>query len=164
MGKYKTGTQNNKTQNNNRRDFSGGNTSGNTNGQDVVGVTSLFDLQKYAAGSIVKLPDFAEKQPLVVRIKRPSLLSLAKSGQIPNSLLTTAAELFTKGGQGLDADDTNMLADMYNVCHVIAEASLVEPTLAEIESTGLELTDEQLMAIFNYSQAGVEALKPFRQE
>lgn len=132
--------------------------------KNIKQITSVLDLAKYAKGTIVELPSFAEGQPLVVRIKRPSILSLAKSGSIPNNLLLTAAELFTKGGQGMDVDNENMLSDMYKLCHVIAEASLVEPTLADIERAGLELTDEQMMAIFNYSQAGVNALKPFREQ
>lgn len=131
---------------------------------DIKKITTVFDLENYAKGTIVELPEFAEGQPLVVRIKRPSILALAKTGKIPNSLLATAAELFTKGGSGLDVDNENMLGDMYNVCKVIAEASLVEPTLKDIEKVGLELTDEQLMAIFNYSQVGVNALKPFREQ
>jgi hypothetical protein len=132
--------------------------------KNIKQVTSVLDLNNYAKGTVVELPEFAEGQPLIVRIKRPSILSLAKSGKIPNNLLLTAAELFTKGGQGIDVDNENMLSDMYNLCRVMAEASLVEPTLADIEGAGLELTDEQLMAIFNYSQTGVNALKPFREQ
>ena len=40
----------------------------------------------------------------------------------------------------------------------------MEPSLAEIESVGLELTDDQMMALFNYSQVGTKALESFRQE
>lgn len=127
-------------------------------------ITTIHDLQGYVGGKIVRLPDFAEGQPLVARVKRPSLLIMAKQGKIPNTLLGAAGELFTKGGSGVDADNTRMLGDMYDVCHLIAEASLVEPSLAEIESVGLELTDDQMMALFNYSQVGTKALESFRQE
>lgn len=127
-------------------------------------ITTIHDLQGYVGGKIVRLPDFAEGQPLVARVKRPSLLIMAKQGKIPNTLLGAAGELFTKGGSGVDSDNTRMLGDMYDVCHLIAEASLVEPSLAEIESVGLELTDDQMMALFNYSQVGTKALESFRQE
>ena len=40
----------------------------------------------------------------------------------------------------------------------------MEPTMKEIESSGVELSDEQIMAIFNYTQAGVSTLKNFRQK
>ena len=127
-------------------------------------ITSLNELQMYAQGCVVRLPDFSEGQPLVARIRRPSLLVLAKQGKIPNSLLTTAGELFTNGGGGLDADNENMLSDMYNIMEIIATAALIQPSMADIKSAGLELSDEQMMAIFNYSQTGIKALEPFRQE
>ncbi|MBR6604641.1 MAG: hypothetical protein IKK92_02015 [Prevotella sp.] len=130
----------------------------------AMNITSASDLQSYAAGVIVRFPDFAEGQPFIARVRRPSMLVLAKSGKIPNNLLTTAGELFSKGGGGLDTDNKNMLSDMYEIMHTICEAALIQPTLSEIESVGLQLSDDQLMAIFNYSQVGVKALESFRQE
>ncbi len=134
------------------------------NCNEAMKITSITDLQSYANGTIVRFPDFAEGQPFVARVRRPSMLVLAKQGKIPNSLLTQAGELFTKGGAAMDADNENMLKDMYDICHVICEASLMEPTIAEIEGVGLELSDDQIQAIFNYTQSGVKALESFRKE
>lgn len=130
----------------------------------AMGITSVSDLQSYAAGVVVRFPDFAEGQPFVARVRRPSMLVLAKSGKIPNTLLTAAGELFSKGGGGLDPDNVNMLGDMYGIMHIVCESALIQPSLQEIESAGLQLSDDQMMAIFNYSQAGVKALESFRQE
>ena len=124
-------------------------------------VTTIYDLQRYAGGQIVCLPDFAEGQPFVARMRRPSLLIMAKKGKIPNRLLATATELFN-GGSSNNANNDTILSDTYDVCEAIAEAALVEPTMAEIEKAGLELSDNQLIAIFNYAQRGVEALNNFR--
>lgn len=134
------------------------------NCDQVMGITSASDLQNYASGVVVRLPDFAEGQPLVARVRRPSMLVLAKGGKIPNALLATAGELFSKGGAGLDADNENMLSDMYDIMHIICESALIQPSLQEIEAAGLQLSDDQMMAIFNYSQVGVKALESFRQE
>lgn len=134
------------------------------NCEEPIGVTSFADLQRYAGGTIVRLPDFAEGQPFVARLKRPSLLVLAKSGKIPNSLLATAGTLFSKGGAGMDSDNEKMLSDMYTICEILCDAALVQPTLSDIKNAGLELSDDQLMAIFNYTQIGVEALKSFRKK
>lgn len=134
------------------------------NCDEAMNITSITDLQNYAAGTVVRFPDFAEGQPFVARVRRPSMLVLAKSGKIPNTLLTAAGELFSKGGAGLDADNENMLGDMYDIMHIICEAALVQPTLGDIEAAGLILSDEQMMAIFNYTQAGVKALTSFRKE
>ena len=124
-------------------------------------VTSIYDLQRYAKGQIVRLPDFAEGQPFVARMRRPSLLIMAKSGKIPNRLLSTATNLFN-GGNDKNANTDSLLSDTYDVCEAIAEAALVEPTLSDIKNSGIELSDNQLIAIFNYAQRGIEALDNFR--
>ena len=45
----------------------------------------------------------------------------------------------------------------------MGKASLEEPSFDDIKEAGLELTDEQMMAIFSYSQEGVKALESFRK-
>ena len=132
------------------------------NHTDYESITSIADLQRYKSGTVVRLPDFAEGQPFVARLRRPSMLVLAKQGKIPNTLLSAAGDLFSKGGSGLDTDDNEMLSQIYDICRIICEASLIEPTLNDIEMAGVELSDEQMMAIFNYSQTGAKALESFR--
>ena len=126
-------------------------------------VTSLEQLKQYANGNIVRLPDFAEGQPFVAKLKRPSILGMAKRGKIPNSLLVKTNELFIQSGS-LDTEENSMMQEIYDVIDLIASETFVEPTYDEIKSTGIELTDEQMMFIFNYSQQGVKALESFRTE
>ena len=126
-----------------------------------MNITNLHDLSEYAKGQIVELPPFAENQPFVARICRPSMLSLAKSGKIPNELLSTANNLFVDGK--LDTkSNPEALKNVFDLFDVICEACFVEPTYKDIQDAGITLTDEQYMFIFEYSQAGVKALKPFR--
>lgn len=125
-------------------------------------VTTASDLQSYSKGNVIRLPDFSEGQPFIARVRRPSMLSLAKQGKIPNTLLVSANELFAKGGSGVDKDNDNMLSDIYDIVNIICEAALVEPTYKQIKDAGIELSDNQLMAIFNYTQTGVKALESFR--
>lgn len=127
-----------------------------------VNVTNIEDLKNYASGTIVEMPPFAEGQPLIARLKRPSILGMAKQGKIPNSLLVKANELFLQNGAGLDAEEEDTMKQLYDVLDLIAKETLVEPTYEEIKSVGLELTDEQMMFLFNYSQQGVKALESFR--
>lgn len=129
-----------------------------------VNVTSIEDLKNYASGTIVEMPPFAEGQPLIARLKRPSILGMAKQGKIPNSLLVKANELFLQNGAGLDAEEEDTMKQLYDVLDLIAKETLVEPTYEDIKSVGLELTDEQMMFLFNYSQQGVKALESFRTE
>lgn len=128
-------------------------------------ITSFETLQKYAQGDIVTLPSFSEDQPFTARLRRPSMMALVKNGKIPNSLLNKANELFTSGISGaFDEENQAALSQMFDLMDTICEASFLEPTWSEIKSSGIELTDEQLMFVFNYSQAGVKALESFRGE
>lgn len=127
-------------------------------------ITSLLELKEYSKGAVIELPPFAKGQPFVARLKRPSMLKLAESGRIPNSLLVTANQLFEKGGGGFDSDDENFMPSMMKVIKEICSASFVEPSYEEIQKAGIELTDDQLMFVFQYTQVGVQALTNFHQE
>lgn len=127
--------------------------------------TSLDELCKYVEGRIVQLPSFGDNQPFYAKLKRPALLSLIKNGKIPNSLLVTASSLFA-GKFDIPTEDNDessqTLTNLFKVLDVVCEASFVEPTYRELKENGIELTDEQYMAVFNYTQKGVKALEPFR--
>ena len=136
-----------------------------TNARDLASsslmkVTTIEDLKEYAKGQIVQLPSFADGQSLIVRMKRPSLMILAKSGKIPNKLLKTATEMFN-GEKSTDEEDFDALSKTLDLLEIICEASLVEPKYKDFKSAGIDLSDEQLIAIFNYTQRGIEALNSF---
>lgn len=128
--------------------------------------TTVDQLTSYKDGTIVELPPFAEGQPFVARMTRPSMLALVKSGKIPNSLLNQATSLFANGADALNSSGKNAtnVSELFDVIDKIVEAALIEPTLKDIRSAGLELTDDQLMAIFSYTQRGIKALEQFRTE
>ena len=108
----------------------------------------------------VELPGFVEEKPIVVKLRRPSMLLLAQEGVIPNPLLSAASELFRSGKTGEKAG----IKDMGEIFRVIARAALVSPSYDELEEAGLTLTDSQLLYIYNYSQTGVDALRRFREK
>jgi hypothetical protein len=127
-------------------------------------VTSLSDLKNYSKGTVVELPSFAEGQPFIARLKRPSLLVLIKSGKIPNSLLVSANSIFQGGLSDFDAQSEDSLKNMYDILDIICEAALVEPSYLDIKEAGIQLSDDQIMSIFAYTQQGVKALEQFRQK
>ena len=135
-----------------------------SNNSNNIQVTSIADIVKMAKGEIVELPGFKSDQKVYFRLVRPSMLMLAKTGQIPNSLLSRAADLFSKGSRSFNNDDGDVLAESYDVLNSIARAAMVEPTMDQLTSNGVSLTDEQLMAIFNYTQNGVNSLSQFREQ
>ena len=130
----------------------------------ILKATSISDLQKYAHGAIVELPEFGPGQPFYARIKRPSMLEMATDGRIPNQLLVKANQLFGNGTGGLDLADENMLREFKGVLDKILEATLLEPSLQDIRNAGIELSDQHYMSIFGYVQNGVRALETFRNE
>lgn len=126
---------------------------------DLIKITSIEDLKKYKAGEVLELPGFSEDMPLVVRLRRPSLMALAKSGKIPNGLMDIASRLFISGVSG---KDSTTLIEIGDILKIVAEASLMEPTYQQLVDEEVELTDEQLLFIFNYSQRGIKHLSNFR--
>ena len=131
---------------------------------EQVRATTLEQLQEYAKGNLVRLPDLAPGMPLVVYMRRPSMLDLIAQGKIPNPLLHTAAQIFSKGGRGVDSADPQQLQELTKILHVFCEVSFVSPTYKQIKEAGLTLTDEQLMFVFNYVQRGTKALEKFRSK
>lgn len=129
-----------------------------------IKVTSIDELKAMSQGEIVKLPAFVQGQDFYAKLRRPSMLKMVKSGQIPNGLLRTANTLFAGGVEKeLDRDD-EFMKDIFEMIDVLAQAVFVEPSWDELKNAGIELTDEQYMFIFNYTQEGVRALEPFRQD
>lgn len=125
-------------------------------------VTSLEALKSYSMGQLVELPPFAEGQSFVARLKRPSMLALVRSGRIPNSLLQSANTLFINGT--MDESNKSAMSDVMDILDTICDACFVEPTYQQIKDAGIQLTDDQMMFVFSYSQRGVKALEPFREE
>lgn len=127
-------------------------------------ITSLEDLKNYAKGVYVEMPEFGPDQPFFARICRPSILSLTANGKIPNSLLGVATSLFKNGSATIANAKPEDLQKSTQVFHILAKAALVNPTYDEIKEAGVELNDEQLAFIFNYTQQGTKALENFRKQ
>lgn len=130
--------------------------------ENVLKVTTIDELIGYSKGQLVELPAFAEGQPFVARLIRPSLLDMVADGTIPNPLISTANKLFMSGVSSIDekseVDMKNFITLMDNICR----RALVEPRYDLLEDNGIKLTDEQRAAIMNYVQHGVKALDSFR--
>jgi hypothetical protein len=120
-------------------------------------VTSIENMRALGTIREVELPDWSGEGTIKVRLGRPSMLTMIRTGRIPNALLSVAQSVFSGAGTG-EAD----FSEVAQLLRSVVDATLVEPTLSELEAAGLELTDEQQMLIFNYSQQGVAALSGFR--
>ena len=107
----------------------------------------------------VELPGFGDGRPWRPKLKRVSLLEMARGGSVPNTLLGAVTELYQTGR--LTESDLKQSAE---TMRLIAGAALAEPTLKELDDAGVVLSDLQITAIYLYAQRGVEALRPFREK
>ena len=128
-------------------------------------VTSLETIRIASQGNLVDIPGYADGEMFTVRLRKPNMLTLMKSGRIPNTLLESANGLF----QGTKKESTKINStkewlDMCELLSLMCEACLVSPTWKELTDAGIELTQEQMLAIFSYSQGGVKSLEPFRNK
>jgi hypothetical protein len=115
-------------------------------------VTKIEDITN---GEVVELPPFGNGTPFVARLKTPSILTLCASGAIPNELLQEATDIY----EGKDMQEGHI--EQYGkVLNAVAKAVLVEPKYEEVKDY---LSGVQLITIYNYSQSGVSALRPFRE-
>ena len=84
----------------------------------ILNITSIADLQSYAGGSVIELPPFAQGQPFVARLRRPSLLMLMKNGKIPNTLLAKATQLFDGNTEEIFEND-NAMSEVFDVMELV---------------------------------------------
>ena len=101
------------------------------------------------------ITSFDGRGQMSVILKRPSILSLAKLGKIPNPLLASASKLFDFAPKSEEIS----LKEIGEILHIVAEATLILPTYHEVKDN---LTDEQLMEIYRYAKEGADGLEYFR--
>lgn len=130
-------------------------------------VTSLEQLKKVKQTDIVSLGKFEDGTEFVAELKRPDIMALAAEGKIPNSLLTEVAKLFNgKNELAKDVlkDDGEAFVQLGQLMDILAKASLVNPTMKQLDEINVTLTQEMKTTIMMYFQGGVETLKNFRKE
>ena len=126
--------------------------------QDGANYDPVADAVARSAEQYVEMPGWGDGKPWRVKLRRISLLDLALKGEIPNPLMAAVQSLYTTGTTG----DTDLKTSAETM-RLMADAVLVEPTLAQLDEAGVLLTDMQLTALYLYGQRGPEALIPFRQ-
>ena len=107
------------------------------------------------------LPGWDEETDFVLKLRRPGLVSMVNAaGFIPNPLLAAVEEMFFPVGNAARLPSDQQAKALY----AIARYAMVEPTMDELTDAGLELTDEQYLAIYAFALKGASGLARFRQE
>lgn len=95
-----------------------------------------------------------------VRVKKPNFYTLLANNAIPNPLLPEMQKLFVR--RQVAEEHAKGTQDFAKALIHIAKACLVEPSYAQLEEAGVELTDDQLLEICMYATLGPELLRTFR--
>ena len=80
-------------------------------------------------------------------------------GFIPNPLLGAMQAMFSGSTAQINAVDAKKQGECLTA---IARYALVEPTMAQITEAGLELTDQQLLELYQFALAGPVRYAAFR--
>ena len=92
-------------------------------------------------------------------MRRPSLLTLATSGNIPNELIGDVNDLFFGKKEEKDIE----MAKLKEIYDGIVKATLVSPTFEELKENDIQLTEVQVGELYKYVVGGVKELKYFRE-
>lgn len=130
-------------------------------------VTSLEQLKQVKQTDIVNLGKFEDGTEFIAELKRPDVMTLAVEGKIPNTLLTEVTKLFNgknKLASKVLENNGDAFIQLGQLMDILAKASLVNPTMKQLDEINVTLTQEMKTAIMMYFQSGVEGLKNFRKE
>lgn len=129
-------------------------------------VISIDEL-KNKATEIIEIPDFDGDGTINIRVKKPQIMSLITSGKIPNPLLPTALSILdgrdhvSRKNKTEDQIAQDIAIEGAKSIEIYCRACMVEPSF---EEAGEYLTDEQMLAIFNWAIGGVKKMANFRSE
>ena len=124
-----------------------------TEANEELRITNAEDLKKVRDGQVVELPAFMDGTPFVVKLRRPSLLRMAKLGQIPDELQPVIDRLL----QGDDSDAMELKAAAFEL---YARLAMEEPKFDEVEDV---IDSFQLATIWHWGIFGPAMMEPFRK-
>lgn len=121
---------------------------------EILNIKKLKDMST----TILEIPDFKNEGTVNIRVKRPSLMSMATQGKIPNHLMGIAAKI-----AGLNTGkqkDTN-LKELGQIYELYCRAVMVEPTYDDLKSY---ITDDQMLNIYEWAIGEGKQLENFRED
>lgn len=117
---------------------------------------NIEELRAKAVQAII-IPGFAPGETIEVQVQRPGLMGMMAQGKIPNPLMSQVTQLL-KGqdiGKGKEVDFVSLAKTFEFFC----SACMVTPTYTEMKDI---ITDDQMMAVFNWAMGGVQKMSSFR--
>ena len=109
----------------------------------------------------IDIPDFEGTGTIKVRVQKPRLMALAAQGKIPNVLMSIAAQAMGTGNNRQIKNKEDAMKETAQTMELYCKACLVEPTYEEFKDI---MTDEQMMAIFDWAMGDIKQLESFRTD
>lgn len=118
-------------------------------------ILSIEELKKMST-TVIEIPNFDNSGTIKVRVQKPRLMAMAAQGKIPNHLLGIVNTMMFGNKEEKKEVNITDVAKTYELC---CRACLVEPGYEEIKDI---ITDDQMIAIFDFATGEVSQLDTFR--
>ena len=131
-------------------------------------VTSLEELKQIAQkvnGEIIEIPGFDDMSVLNVKVRRISLTDLVQCDVLPNVLLLEVQKILDKKqkNEEIKGDEyTKAVKNLEQFTEIVYKQALIEPSVSDFESVGLELNKVQKSMIAEYAIGDTSRLERFR--
>ena len=131
-------------------------------------VTSLEELKqiaKKANGEVIEIPGFDDMSVLNVKVKRVSLTDLVQCDVLPNILLLEVQKILDKKQKGHEMkgkEYERAVKNLEQFTEIVYKQALIEPSVDDFKSVGLELNKVQKSMIAEYAIGDTSRLERFR--
>ncbi len=131
-------------------------------------VTSLEELKQIAQkvnGEIIEIPGFDDMSVLNVKVKRVSLTDLVQCDVLPNILLLEVQKILDKKQKGHEMkgkEYERAVKNLEQFTEIVYKQALIEPSVDDFKSVGLELNKVQKSMIAEYAIGDTSRLERFR--
>jgi hypothetical protein len=123
----------------------------------------MSQINEVPRDTVVEIPGFVPGDQIGVKMRRPNIMYMLRAGKIPNEHISTVVSMFggkpNKPEKNENKDLLSEANNRFELHRFYAEICLVEPTYKELEPY---LTDEQMLAIFEWATTEAKQLNSFR--
>jgi len=105
----------------------------------------------------IEIPGYSPDETVKVQVQKPRLMTMMMQGKIPNPLMGIATRMVSGG----TAKGEVATKDVLQFYELYCLACLVSPTYEEFKDI---MTDEQMLAIFNWAMGDAQKMSSFRPD
>ena len=123
------------------------------------------------SNAIIQIPGFDPGEVFDIKVRKLSLVGLISSGKIPNSLMKVVKDAFAglkssvaaevgddNAGSNKDSDVIDKAGDIGKLLNIVCAEAMLEPKFEDVKDV---MNDAQMLAVFQFTQGGVQAVEPF---